>query len=94
MPSFHFTLYFSTARVYAGVYDNWIIPYGIAAALALNSAEGHNHWVSDMVAGALIGTGIGQIVLSNYDERKREAMGMVIPIVSSKGVGAAFQMNF
>ena len=94
MPSFHFTLYFSTARVYSGVYDNSLIPYGVATALALATAEGHNHWVSDMVAGALIGTGIGNVVLNNYDERKREAMGMVIPIVSSKGVGAAFQMSF
>jgi len=94
MPSFHFTLYFSTARVYAGVYDNVLIPYGVATALALASAEGHNHWVSDMVAGALIGTGIGNVILNNYDGRKREAMGMVVPIVSSKGVGAAFQMSF
>lgn len=94
MPSFHFTLYFSTARVYAGVYDNWVVPYGLATALALQSAEGHNHWVSDMVAGALIGTGIGNVVLSNYEDRKREAMGMVTPVVSSKGAGLMYQLRF
>lgn len=96
MPSFHFTMYFSTARVYSGVYDNSIIPYGVAAALALASAEGHNHWVSDMVAGALIGTGIGNVILNNYEGRKRASMGMgmVVPVVSSKGVGAAYHLSF
>lgn len=94
MPSFHFTLYFSTARVYSGVYDNYVIPYGIAAALALQSAEGHNHWVSDMVAGALIGTGIGNVVLNNYDNRKRESFGTFMPIVSSNGVGLGYHVSF
>lgn len=94
MPSFHFTLYFSTARVYSGVYDNYLIPYGIAAALALNSAEGHNHWVSDMVAGALIGTGIGNVVLNNYENRKRESFGTVLPFASSKGVGLGYHLTF
>jgi len=42
----------------------------------------------------LIGTGIGNVVLNNYENRKRETVGMVVPIVSSKGDGAAFQMNF
>lgn len=94
MPSFHFTLYFATARVYSGVYDNYLIPYGIAAALALNSAEGHNHWVSDMAAGALIGTGIGNVVLNNYDDRKREKYGTFMPIVSSRGVGLGYSLSF
>ncbi len=94
MPSFHFTLYFSTARVYSGVYDNYLIPYGVAALLAVNSAEGHNHWVSDMVAGALIGTGIGNMVLKNYENRKRGVNSMVVPIVSSRGAGVGWQVSF
>lgn len=93
MPSFHFTMYFSTARVYSGVYDNYLIPYGIAAAMALQSAEGHNHWVSDMVAGALIGTGIGNVILANYEAR-RDFNATVMPIASSKGVGLGLQMSF
>ena len=94
MPSFHFTMYFSTARVYSGVYDNYFIPYGIAAALALQSAEGHNHWVSDMVAGALIGTGIGNVILNNYEERRGAIDMSFAPIASSKGAGFGFQMTF
>ncbi len=94
MPSFHFTMYFSTARVYSGVYDNYLIPYGIAAALALQSAEGHNHWVSDMVAGALIGTGIGNVILNNYEDRRGGIDMSFTPIASSKGAGLGFQMRF
>ena len=94
MPSFHFTMYFSTARVYSGVYDNYLIPYGIAAALALQSAEGHNHWVSDMAAGALIGTGIGNVILNNYEDRRGGIDMSLIPIASTKGAGLGFQMRF
>lgn len=94
MPSFHFTMYFSTARVYSGVYDNYLIPYGLAAALALQSADGHNHWVSDMVAGALIGTGIGNVILNNYEERRDGINISFTPIASSKGAGLGFQMTF
>lgn len=94
MPSFHFTMYFATARVYSGVYDNYLIPYGLAAALALQSAEDHHHWVSDMAAGALIGTAIGNVVLSNYENRRRDSLGMVVPIVSSKGAGLGYQVRF
>jgi hypothetical protein len=95
MPSFHFTAYFSMARVYSGVYDNYLIPYGLAGALALQSAEDHNHWVSDMVAGALIGTGIGNVVLRNYEERRSgDLQGTFMPIVSSRGVGGRIDFSF
>jgi hypothetical protein len=95
MPSFHFTAYFSMARVYSGVYDNYLVPYALAGALALQSAEGHNHWVSDMVAGALIGTGIGNVVLHNYEDRKRGGLqGTFVPIVSSRGVGGRIDFSF
>jgi hypothetical protein len=66
----------------------------VAAALALNSAEGHNHWVSDMVAGALIGTGIGNVILNGYENRRNESFGVVMPVVSSKGVGLNYSLNF
>ncbi len=94
MPSFHFTLYFSTARVVSGVYDNYLVPYSLAAVLALQSAEGHNHWVSDMVAGALIGTGIGNVILNNYEDRRGGIDMSFAPIMSSRGAGVGFQVRF
>jgi len=94
MPSFHFTMYFATARVWSGVYDNYWLPYAAAGAIALASAEGHHHWVSDMVAGALIGTGIGNVVLHNYYDEHSTSFGTVVPMVSSDGVGLGWTMSF
>lgn len=94
MPSFHLTMYFATARVWSGVYDNYLIPYAAAGALALANAEGHHHWVSDMVAGALIGTGIGNVVLHNYYDEHNKTFGSVVPVVSSEGIGLNWTMTF
>jgi hypothetical protein len=66
MPSFHATMLFSVARVYQQTYDDYLIPYSIAAALFAHEGKGHNHWVSDLFAGAIIGTVIGDVVTDNF----------------------------
>ncbi|WP_288924930.1 phosphatase PAP2 family protein [uncultured Maritimibacter sp.] len=93
-PSFHYTAYFSVARVYSGVYDNSWVPYVVAGALLASNIRSHNHWVSDMAAGALIGTVIGQSILNNYAERRGGLNTTFTPIVSSSGIGAQFSMTF
>lgn len=65
-PSFHYTLYFSVARVYERVYGNSWIPYTVAAAMIGADMKGHHHWVSDCVAGAVIGHGIGTAVVDSF----------------------------
>lgn len=73
-PSFHFTAWFAAARVYQRAYDNYWVPYGLLTVGLASEVKGHRHWVSDMVAGALIGTLIGSAVSEGYlgaDERKR-----------------------
>ncbi len=95
MPSFHFTQYFAVARVYAGIYDNNLLPYLAAGVAAASNIRGHHHWVSDMVAGSIIGIGIGNLVLNNYEERKTGLDGaMLIPVISSGGAGFSFSMEF
>ncbi len=66
MPSFHLTMYFAVARVYADVYENYWLPYLGATLIHISDIKGHQHWLSDMVAGALIGTFIGHQVTSSY----------------------------
>lgn len=86
MPSYHFTFYFALARVYQQVYDNYVIPYGVAAALLASNIKYHRHWVSDMVAGALIGTMIGNTVTENdAEDGKSENDIMIMPAVSADG---------
>lgn len=95
MPSFHFTQYFAMARIYSGLYDNYTWPYLAAGLISVANIRGHNHWVSDMVAGAVIGTGIGNLILNNYQDRKTDQDAtMLIPVVTSASVGFAFSMDF
>ncbi len=65
-PSFRFTMYFATARVLQRMYSNYLIPYAICALASLHNFDGHDHWTSDMVAGALIGIAIGTVVTDNF----------------------------
>lgn len=65
-PSFHFTAWFAAAKVYQQAYDNYWAPYSVLAVGLASNVKGHHHWVSDMTAGGLIGTGIGWVVSKNY----------------------------
>ncbi len=68
-PSFHLTMYFSVAKVYQEMYDNYWLPYGALAIVFASNIRGHHHWVGDMVGGAIIGTLIGHEIVSNYRNR-------------------------
>ena len=95
MPSYHFTEYMSVARVFSGVYDDALWPYGVAFVLAVSNIEGHHHWVSDMVAGGLIGYGIGSLVLKNDREwRAGQVKIEAMPIIGPDTVGATMSMQF
>ena len=69
-PSYHATMFFAFASVNAKVFDNKWIPYGLATTALLYDIRGHNHWVSKLVAGAVIGEFIGKVVYENYHERR------------------------
>ncbi|MBV7410721.1 phosphatase PAP2 family protein [Maritimibacter sp. DP1N21-5] len=92
-PSYHYTQFFAAARVYSGVYDNSLLPYAAATLLSVSNIRGHRHWVSDMAAGAFLGTVIGQVVLNNYSERRGISFD-AMPSVSRDGAGITFTMNF
>jgi membrane-associated phospholipid phosphatase len=76
-PSFHFTAFFAVAKVYQQAYDNYWVPYSLMAVGLASDIKGHRHWVSDMVAGALIGTGIGWAVSKdNFADGKTWTAGV------------------
>lgn len=93
MPSFHFAQYFAVARVYSGVYDNSLIPYGVAGLLSVSNIRGHRHWVSDMVAGTVIGLAIGEVVMRNYSNQSDNSL-VIMPMISADGVGISFTKSF
>ncbi|TVZ56096.1 PAP2 superfamily protein [Lutibacter sp. Hel_I_33_5] len=69
-PSLHTTAYFAIAKVFQMEYDNYWIPYSFMSLIYLAEIKEHNHWVSDLVVGGIVGTLIGKsIVLSSWKKR-------------------------
>lgn len=107
-PSFHATAYYAVAKVFQMEYNNYWIPYTIATAVFLSDVKDHNHWVSDLLVGGLVGTIIGKsIVVSsrkqidkdkntalNYNPRKFKMNKQLIPQISSSMVGLHFIGSF
>ena len=94
-PSFHFTVFFAVAKTLQRVYDSYWIPYAVCAVGLLPHFKGHNHWVSDMVGGAIIGTMIGNVVADNYFGIEQESKNMSFyPIIGSEFKGLTFSLKF
>jgi membrane-associated phospholipid phosphatase len=65
-PSGHATQAFAGASVIATHYDSmWVgaVSYGAAALIGLSRIEGDAHWTSDVLAGAMLGIGIGHALV-------------------------------
>jgi len=95
IPSMHATGYFAIAKVIQMEFDNYWIPYGIMALTFLSDIQEHNHWLSDMVVGGILGTLIGRsIVRSSWrargilEPRKQEKISFnYIPRFSAEFTG-------
>lgn len=100
-PSMHATAYFAVARVMAMEFNNYWIPYGAVTLIFFADVDSHQHWVGDMVAGGLLGTVIGQGIVSStrlLEKRQRDRKVstrhrpfnfnyQVLPAVSSRMMG-------
>lgn len=96
-PSFHVGLFFSVGKVFERVYDNAWLGYGIAALGLLPHFRGHNHWVSDMVGGALIGQMIGDAVVNQMSGTQTihsETVSTWRPYISNGEVGMSWNRTF
>jgi membrane-associated phospholipid phosphatase len=91
MPSFHLTMYFSVAKVYSEMYDNQWIPYSLLALIFGSNIKGHNHWVSDMVAGAIVGNFIGGQITSNYETLNQKSKEGFSVVPSSNGLALSYR---
>ena len=69
-PSYHATMFFAFASVNSRVFDRSWVPYALATTALVYDIRGHNHWVSELVAGAVIGEFIGKVVYENYQEAR------------------------
>jgi PAP2 superfamily len=74
-PSGHATTAFSMSTVLAERINTWwarIILYPLAAVTAYSRVRDDQHWLSDVVAGSLIGFGTGFFVVHKENEREQK----------------------
>lgn len=101
-PSSHTTQAFAVASVIAEHYDPlWIdlTSYGVASMAGFARIEEDEHWVSDVVASALIGTVVGKAVVRfNEQQRDRDAhsrtSASVMPLVGADALGLTVNFSF
>jgi len=81
-PSSHATQAFAIASVVSAHYDSrWVGAgaYGLAALVGASRIHHDAHWLSDVVAGAVIGTATGRFIVATNNRRR--ATWSVQPIV-------------
>jgi membrane-associated phospholipid phosphatase len=75
-PSGHTTVAFAAATTLAEQYPHWYISipaYGIAAATGFSRVAANQHWVSDVVAGAFLGSAIAHNLRLRHRKAKKYA---------------------
>jgi membrane-associated phospholipid phosphatase len=94
-PSGHATQAFAVASVVSAHSDSlWVTfgAYSLAGLVCFARVYQNNHWLSDMAAGAVIGTAVGQAVVRinrRIRERRAAARIAIAPIVDRgrRGIG-------
>jgi len=95
-PSGHVTVTFSLASVIAEQYDNIFVNtlvYGAASGVGFQRIYDDEHWLSDVFAGAMLGTLIGKtIVKLNKDDSQLSLKPIIDSEKGTKGI--AFNIAF
>ena len=77
-PSGHTTIMWATITPYAKAYDApWL--YGVATLTNVARIGGRNHWLSDTVAGSLLGYAIGDFMWDTHKNKKHGTELSVTP---------------
>ena len=98
-PSGHSTAAFSVSKVLAARISNpyaTIGLYVLASLAAVQRMYSDDHWLSDVILGAAIGTAVGHIVVKNSLELKRisHKNWIVVPEIYSSGAGVVLRRSF
>ena len=96
LPSGHTTMAFSLASVIAEQYENIavnILVYGAASAVGFQRVYDDKHWLSDVAAGAVLGTVVGKtIVKLNRADFPVKVKPVIDP--ETKTIGLALNLGF
>lgn len=86
-PSGHTTEAFAVASVIAARSKSWPIPviaYSLATLVALDRMNTRDHFASDVVAGAFLGTAIGHFIVHRHGEEEKGVLSKatleIVPI--------------
>ena len=94
-PSGHATQAFAVGSVIAAHYDSpWVtaVSYGTASLVGAARVDHRAHFVSDVLAGALIGTSVGRAVV-HINGRERSAVALE-PVVDAEFCGVQARVAF
>lgn len=80
----HTTLAFATATmIYLHSQKKWwvaVIGYTLASGVGISRMAGQQHWLSDVVAGAAMGTAISYFVYQKQEKRRQHNKNLLKPI--------------
>ncbi len=98
-PSGEATQVFTIASVVAAHTENpWVegVAWGVAGLIGLERIYLDRHWASDVVAGALIGTGVGHWVAMRHlrTTQNHTVAWVVVPMVGHGGAGVVGSVSF
>jgi len=96
-PSGHATSAFAVASVFAAHSEGWVVPaiaYTLATGVAASRVNDNVHFISDVIAGAAIGTATGRSIVARHRRAARKSAdvpGIAWAIVPARG-GVAFEV--
>ncbi len=86
-PSGHATNAFAFATGIAAHYDNWLVPtivYSVASSVAMSRVNDRAHFVSDVLAGALIGRAIAKGIVGQHTTTGRVAWTLTPALINGR----------
>lgn len=96
-PSGHATQAFAVATVIAEHYDSrWIkaLSFGVAGAVGYSRIHQDRHYLSDVLAGALIGHFVGKTVVRRHDRLTDDKEWIWTPVASTEWTGLTLSRKF
>ena len=95
MPSVHTSSAFAMITVIAKQYNYWWVKvpsYGFLTGVVFQRIHDHEHWVSDVIIGGLIGCSVANILLEKYDRKNTTSLSLH-PFISTNRIGAFIYLN-
>ena len=95
MPSVHTSSAFAMITVIAKQYNYWWVKvpsYVFLTGVVFQRIHDHEHWVSDVIIGGLIGCSVANILVEKHNRNKNNSLS-IHPFISINRIGAFIYLN-